>query len=349
MAVPYYTHSSMVGAPQFSTAARSTPDVLAAVLVDGFNVQAPTGGTASGGVLTLNFGSSHGYEELCHITLSGASVAGANGVWRVTSVPAGNQLTVAIPGLPDGAVGGTMSTKVAPAGWTEPFTADATTRVFRQGGGNQRYLRIHDAAGSIKRARGFEEMTSINAGTNPFPTFAIVSGEGIGLFHNAGVSGTDGWWALASDRWVYLQALRSAGEPFGLTHFGDVVEAVKPADAYCTFIGTSPSTGFMARRHDGVNFSPECTTHASTLNLAATSPISSGRRFLFGVPVCSPTSNAELRGLLPGAFLCFPALPMASASSVVAGATNVGGRLRGLHSNNSAATVAVALDEDWGI
>jgi hypothetical protein len=348
MAVPYYTHSGMVGAPQFSTAARSTPDVLAAVLVDGFNVQAPTGGTASGGVLTLNFGSSHGYEELCHITLSGASVAEANGVWRVTSVPASDQLTVAIPGLADGAVGGTMSTKVAPAGWTEPFTADTTTRVFQQGGGNQRYLRMRRAASALTSARGFEAMTGLDTGTELFPTLAQVAGEGVSLFGSSSVTATHSWWALASGAGVYFQLFNSANNPVGMMYFGEPAEPVKASDSYSTILLNSPTGGWMARSHDAVAGALTLAASTSTLSLAIPSPIANGLRFLAGVPVVAPNSSGVCRGLLPGAFLVFPPIAAASAGTLITSAVGISGRVRSLHGSSSGVH-AVAVDEDWGI
>lgn len=349
MAIPYYTHSGMVGAPQFSTAARSTPDVLAAVLVNGFNVQSPSSAAASGGVLTLNFPSAHGYEALCHIALSGASVAGANGVWRVATVPAGNQLTVAIPGLSDGAVGGTMSTKVAPAGWTEPFAADATTRVFRQGGGNQRYLRMRRAASALTSARGFEVMTGVDTGTELFPTLAQAAGEGVGLFGSASVTATHSWWALASGAGVYFHVIQSAGTSLGVMYFGEPSEPVKASDDYSTMLLSSPTNGWMARSHDAVVGALTLQVSTSTLSLAIPSPIANGLRFLFGAPVVAPTSLGVCRGLMPGSFLVFPAIAAASAGTPITSAVGISGRVRGLHPQSGSAFHAVAVDEDWGI
>jgi hypothetical protein len=69
----------------------------------------------------------------------------------------------------------------AAAGWTKPYTGVAKA-VFRQGAGsNGMYLRVQDdapGAGGAKEARitGYEAMTTVDAGTNPFPSAA----QGVG-------------------------------------------------------------------------------------------------------------------------------------------------------------------------
>lgn len=347
MAIPYYTHSGMAGAPQFSTAARSTPDVLAAVLVNGFNVQAPTSAVASGGVLTLNYSSAHGYEALCHITVSGASVAAANGTWRVATVPAGNQLTCTIAGLPDGAVGGTISTKVAGAGWTEPFAPDATTRVFRMAGGNQRYLRVYRAASAVAFGRGYEDMTGLDTGTDPFPTVAQASGQGIGLFQAHNPTATDQWWALAAPNGVYFSVLTNTGSGRGVTGFFDLAEPVKAGDSFSTcFFGAPTGNCWISRSHTGVSGSVIANPFPSVnpISLTVPSPISEGTRLIFGVPV---TAVSTLRGLLPLAFNMLPPQPNAGAGVVFSSVINISGRARVICGQGGTGQIAVPLDEDW--
>jgi hypothetical protein len=63
------------------------------------------------------------------------------------------------------------------AGWTKAFTA-TNRRAYRNGSGStQLYWRVRDDAGGTGGAkealiRGFEAMTDVNTGTNPFPTSA---------------------------------------------------------------------------------------------------------------------------------------------------------------------------------
>lgn len=73
----------------------------------------------------------------------------------------------------------------AAAGWTKPYTG-TTLAVFKQGtGGNNRYMRVFDgglqADASNRRVnvRGYEAMTAVSTGTNPFPTTTQVTGNGM--------------------------------------------------------------------------------------------------------------------------------------------------------------------------
>lgn len=79
--------------------------------------------------------------------------------------------------------GGTAYGSQASAGWTAPYT-DTTNHalVLKQGGGQGRYLRLGNPAtvnandGNWGRnyfmVRGYNSMTDVNTGTNPFPTTA---------------------------------------------------------------------------------------------------------------------------------------------------------------------------------
>lgn len=347
MTTPFYTHSGMTGAPQFSSAARTVADVLAACLVNGFNTQAPTSAAASGGVLTLNYGSAHGYEALVHITVSGASVAEANGTFRVATVPTGNQLTCAVPGIPDGAVGGTISTKVAPAGWTEPFAANSTTRVFRMGGGNQRYLRIVQAAAVTANARAYEAMTALSTGTGPFPTTAQETGNGVLFGSPNALDSTIGWWCLATPGFFYLQEIYAPGPyAWGAAFFGDLSEPVKAADAYNTFLSGaySYSSSYIARSHTGSAGAVLASLVPSYTTLTSPSPISGGQRFLYGIPV---EAVGALRGLLPGVFAAMPPAETANAGISISGVTGITGRVHHLHEYSGPGKIAIAIDEDW--
>lgn len=344
MTMPYFTHSGMTGAPQLSTAARTVADVLAAVLVNGFNTQAPTSATASGGVLTLNYGSAHGYEALVHITVSGASVAEANGTWRVATVPAGNQLTCAIAGLPDGAVGGTLSTKVAGAGWTEPFAANSTTRVFRMGSGNMRYLRIVQAANAAAYARGYEAMTALSTGTGLFPTAAQFAGNGMIFGNPSPFNAGETWWALASQKGLYWQAINTSSNSIAGVFFGDASEPVKPADAFSTLFDPNYNQAHIARSHTGAAGAITANISPNTPSITTPSPIGAGQRFLFGVPV---SADSALRGLLPGAFSAMPPAESNQAGAILSSVTGISGRVVHFYGYLNSAFIALALDEAW--
>lgn len=75
----------------------------------------------------------------------------------------------------------------AGAGWTKPFVSGTTVAVFKQGGGQNRCLRVWDARTTddpntyalTALVRGYETMTAISTGTGPFPTTAQSPGNGL--------------------------------------------------------------------------------------------------------------------------------------------------------------------------
>ena len=118
MSLPVLLHSGLSGAPSLSFAANGSLNaLLLATLVNGFNTQAVSSATAAGGVVTFNFATAPGFPAKYTVVIEGATNASVNGTFRVQS-SASNQVLVAIPGVPDGAVGGTMTMKFAPLGWT---------------------------------------------------------------------------------------------------------------------------------------------------------------------------------------------------------------------------------------
>ena len=129
----------------------------------------------------------------------------------------------------------------APAGWTKPFSS-SDTAVFRQGGGNQRYLQVSEVASTLYAAmRGYVSMSGVSSGDGPFPSIAQLSG-GISVIKGASVSSTARpWIILATNKTFYLwvafgyfdmSALGTSVDMFG---FGDIISRL-PGDALNTFI-----------------------------------------------------------------------------------------------------------------
>ncbi|MBY0464095.1 MAG: hypothetical protein K2W33_04050, partial [Burkholderiales bacterium] len=227
--------------------------------MNGFNTQSVTSATASGGVVTFNFASAPGFSALNTVTIAGASNATVNGQKRVQSA-ASNQVLVAIPGVPDGAVGGTITLKFSPLGWTRPYSG-TNIGVYRQGGtaSHKRYLRVYDhnvvAANYVAYARGYESMTSVSTGTGPFPTVAQVAGNGAGAAFpydyttDAPATQYRAWVLLGTPRFFILyaqtngviygtgitaapplaSALHTQAQCFA---FGELADVTKAADAY---------------------------------------------------------------------------------------------------------------------
>jgi hypothetical protein len=127
------------------------------------------------------------------------------------------------------------------AGWTKPYTG-TNKAAFRMGGGNQFYLRVQDDgpsafAGREARLVGYEAMTAVDTGTNPFPT---VAQKPNGLFARKSSTPdavTRSWIVFADDRTVYVFMLNPEVSPSAYTGFmfGDIY-SIGSSDNYRTMI-----------------------------------------------------------------------------------------------------------------
>ncbi len=139
----------------------------------------------------------------------------------------------------------------APAGWSRPFSSGATTAVFQQGAGaGDRCYRVYDNtldASSCRLAhiRGYESMSAVSTGANPFPTAAQVGGNGcaLGYFQQDGTSFSRAWVVVADahSAHVLIQRFPSAWE---YAYFGKFLSEV-PADTFnnMVYAGTQSSSG----------------------------------------------------------------------------------------------------------
>ena len=269
MSLPVYLHSGMTGAPQATFANGTITSLFTTCLVNGFNTQNVVSATAASGVVTFNFASAPGFSALDTVTIAGASNSTVNGKFRVQSA-ASNQVLVAIPGVPDGAVGGTITLKFSPLGWTRPYSG-TNIAAYRQGGTavHKRFLRVRDSAyttdngGARFRARGYENMTAISTGTGAFPTTAQITGEGCEFLgpQAAGLTANVDprpWVLVGTPRAFYFSVAHyfdNGGDPaLGLQNpkdvfaaiagggalffFGEMANIIKPGDTYAYGIGS---------------------------------------------------------------------------------------------------------------
>ncbi|MBF0283583.1 MAG: hypothetical protein HQL51_03895 [Magnetococcales bacterium] len=124
----------------------------------------------------------------------------------------------------------------AAAGWTKSYSG-TNKAAYRQGAGSQFYFRVDDSgpgAGGAKEARivGYEAMTGIDAGTNPFPAAAQMA-NGLFIRKSAAADATArAWRLLATDKAVHLIIYSGdVANNATLTFFGDIV-SLKPSDVY---------------------------------------------------------------------------------------------------------------------
>ena len=208
------------GAPVLSGTAGSLLGVLNAILVNGYNSKSISV-TQSAGLATAS-SPAHGFVSGQCLLITGADQTEYNGEKFITVVDA-NSFTFPVAESAITPATGSLTAKVAPAGWTAPFNG-TNKAVYRMTGGNQRYLRVDDTGTTQARVVGYESMTSVDVGTGDFPTSVQFSG---GLYINkSSLADTSArqWVAMANDRLlhIWINAGPSVGLICGHQCFGDI-------------------------------------------------------------------------------------------------------------------------------
>ncbi len=231
--------SSQVGAPVLSGSAGALRAVIKACLVDGFGAGPVASITVAAGVATVAFSGSHPYRVGSVIQIAGATPSALNGNKR-TSTVVGSSITFPAPGVPDGAATGTITAKMAPAGWVELFPGAlanvlAVKPSAAEASGS--VLRLDDAGTTTARVVGYEFLSAISTGDGAFPIEAQLPG---GLYWpKSGTANTVArpWWLFADGRSFLIWTAPNAAYPSHgtLFGFGDLASD-KSGDAYCAAI-----------------------------------------------------------------------------------------------------------------
>ena len=206
MATTRLFKSTDTGAVALSGQVSKLVDVLDSVLVNGYNSQTITSITRSGSTATATK-TAHGFNSGQRIVHSGAVQTEYNIDTAITVTDA-NTYTYTVTGTPATPATGTISAKVAGAGWTKPFTA-VNKAVFRNSAtaGTGFYLNVQDhGAVTAQEARiwGYEVATAQDTGTGPFPTTVQML---TGLFVRKSVSAdatARSWYILADETVLYM-------------------------------------------------------------------------------------------------------------------------------------------------
>ncbi len=203
-------YSGMTGAPTLSGTVGALITLLDACLKDGFNVKAPTGATQTSGTATLSFSTSHGYAPGDVIALSGANESAWNDEFLVLTTTT-NSLTFAIGAGTTSPATGTLSCKIAPLGWTKPFSGTNKGAYLPKAQYVQCYLRVLDdstvptsASGRWAKVRGYESMSDVDTGTGPFPTVAQAANALSILKSSTSDSVARNWWLVGDGGIFYL-------------------------------------------------------------------------------------------------------------------------------------------------
>lgn len=233
-----FFHSEMPGAPVLSGTAGALAAVLDACLVNGWGLLTAQSATVAGGVCKLTFATSHVFERRVVALVAGAGVAAINGEQRLTSTST-NTISFDAPGVPDGAVSGTITAKLAPAGWQKYAGANKAAYKSMSPEASGCWARIDDTASRFARLRAYESMTDVDTGVGLTPTDLQVSG---GLYVSKSDSASSAprrWIVVASEKSVLLLAAYygSYAADYMPSFFGDF-SSLKSGDAYnCVVVG----------------------------------------------------------------------------------------------------------------
>lgn len=251
--------STMSGAPALSGTVGSMIALLDALLVTGFDTKTLTSLTVAGGVATAAFAGQHSAMVDSVILVAGvtggpAGWAGHNGEQKVTGVGAG--LVRFATTLPDGTYTGTISIKMAPAGWVKAF-AGTNIAVYQSADpqSSKMLLRVDDTSPLWARVRGFENMQDANTGTGLFPLDSQTAGGGYWA-KSAAANNTPVSWAFAADsRFFYTSVQPSssgaANRQIGVIRaFGDPISTRPSGDPYASLLNYSTSTSGAEYQYD---------------------------------------------------------------------------------------------------
>lgn len=228
--------STDYGAPTFTSAANSVPNILDMCLVQGYNAVNISSLTRNGTTITAVTSIAHNltlnHQTYRIITISGANESGYNGNFKITAAQIINITTftyeiATTPASP--ATGGSLTVKTASAGWTKVFTNNTSQSVFKQPvGSNGFYLNVYDTGSTVGGwgCKGFETMSDLNTGTNPMPAAAW-----LGTYRDTAAAQT--WILITNGKFFYfLHNTTSYG--YWIWCFGDFPSFSVNADIYNT-------------------------------------------------------------------------------------------------------------------
>ena len=225
-------NSAMPGALALSGVAGALRTLLKTYLVDGAGSGLVATLTVTNGIATATYASGHPFVPNAVAQIAGSTPDGLNGLKRVLTAGA-NAITFAAPGVADGAATGTITSKLASAGWTELYPGAANVLVLkpRVPEATGCVLRVDDAGTTNARVRAYEAMSDSSTGVGVTPLESQASG---GLWWpKSGVAGSAArpWFLVADDRGFYIAVSPQGTDRYTLLYAGDI-DSLKSGDAY---------------------------------------------------------------------------------------------------------------------
>jgi hypothetical protein len=340
MSVTRY-QSTDAGAPSLTGQAGSLITLLDALLVNGYNSGSVTSITRSGSTATVTR-AGHGFQNGDCVLIEGADQAEYNGEFYISNV-ATDTFDFTVSGTPATPATGTITAKLAPAGWTKPYSG-VNKAAYRLGGGTQRYLRIVDdgtGAATYARGVGYETMSDVDTGTGDFPTSAQLSG-GLYWYKSSTADATARpWVAVATNEFfvLHVNVNSGTGSQSAAFAFGDI-NSYNGSDAYHTIhiagntstvtsggnlhkLSTTGITGnYMARSYTQLGTSIQVGKTSDAAKGSGTAMGAGGLTYphpvdggLYLAPVWVNESAGVVRGVLPGIWNPLHSLPLSDGDT----------------------------------
>ena len=224
-------NSTMPGALALSGVAGTLHTLLKTYLVDGAGAGAVATMTVASGIATATYSAGHPFATNSVGLFAGATPAGLNGEKRILTT-ATNSVTFAAPGVPDGAATGSITSKLAPAGWQQLFSGTnvvALKPTVPEATGC--VLRVDDTGTTNARVRAYEAMSDISTGVGPTPMDSQVSGGFWWPKSGAASAAARPWYLVADERGFYLAVSPQGTDRYTLLYAGDIA-SLKSGDAY---------------------------------------------------------------------------------------------------------------------
>lgn len=219
------------GALVLSGTAGALSTLLKTYLVDGRGSGAVATLNVTAGVATATYSAGHPFAVGSVGEFAGATPTGLNGQKRILSV-ATNSVTFAAPGIADGAATGSITSKLASAGWQQVFSATNITCLkptVPEATGC--VLRIDDTGTTNARVRAYEAMTDASTGVGPTPLESQLAGGMYWPKSSVASATARDWRLVADERGFYLAVAPAGGDRYTLMHGGDIA-SLKSGDAY---------------------------------------------------------------------------------------------------------------------
>lgn len=251
--------SSMSGAPVLNGVAGSLVALFDALLKDGFDTKTGVSIVVASGIATATWSAAHSCDVDAVVLIAGVTGAlvGLNGEQKIATKPNATTATW-LTAEANGTATGTITMKMAPLGWTKVYTA-ANKAVYKSSDVTSSgfLLRVDDAGTTFARVVGYEAMSDVDTGTNPFPTAVQMSGGGYWP-KSINASATATAWQMFGDSRVFFYnpmpgTSTIASNQIGtLRGFGDPIALKASGDVYACFLNYSVNSAVTSQIDGGL-------------------------------------------------------------------------------------------------